>query len=140
MTKTEEIFKTNGCPFNNRSQGTDIRIVFVCSAGMLRSPTAARVAGEYGINARSAGSHLHYALIPLSANLIKWAHWVVFINPENELEVRTNIQDVDLLEELQSKSIVWDIEDWYNYMDDGLVRALRMKIEETFDVSLTETK
>lgn len=136
MTKTEEIFKINGCPFNNRSQGTDIRIVFVCSAGMLRSPTAARIASEYGINARSAGSHLHYALIPLSANLIKWAHWVVFMNPENELEVTVNIPDADLLEELQSKSIVWDIEDWYNYMDDGLVCSIRRKIEETFDVYL----
>jgi len=139
MTKTEDIFKTNGCPFNNRSQGIDTRIVFVCSAGMLRSPTAARIAAEYGVNARSAGSHLHYALIPLSANLIKWAHWVVFLNPENALEVKSNISDVDLWDELQSKSIVWDIEDWYNYMDDGLVRNLRANIENTFDVALSTT-
>jgi len=137
MTKTEEIFKTNGCPFHNQFQGAETRVVFVCSAGLLRSPTAARIAGQYGINARSAGSHLRLALTPLSANLIKWANWVVFMNSENELETKLNIPDVDLLEELQSKSIVWDIEDDYDYMDKGLVCALRMKIEETFNVTLS---
>lgn len=136
MTKTEEIFKSNGCPYNNQSQGNDPRVVFVCSAGLLRSPTAARIAGEYGINARSAGSHLHYALIPLSANLIQWANWIVFMNPENEFEITQKILDADLLEIMRDKSIVWNIEDTYNYMEEGLERTLRKKIEETFDVRI----
>ena len=136
MTKTEEIFKSNGCPYNNHSQGNDLRVVFVCSAGLLRSPSAARIAGEYRINARSAGSHLHYALIPLSANLIKWAHWVVFMNPENEFEITMKIPDADLLELTRDKSIVWNIEDTYNYMEESLEWILRKKIEETFEVSL----
>ena len=135
MTKTEEIFKSNGCPYNNHSQGNDLRVVFVCSAGLLRSPSAARIAGEYGINARSAGSRLHYALIPLSANLIKWAHWVVFMNSENEFEIAQKILDTDLLELMRNKSIVWNIEDTYNYMEDSLEWILRKKIEETFEVS-----
>ena len=135
MTKTEEIFKTNGCPFDNHSQGSELRVVFVCSAGMLRSPTAARIAGEYGINARSAGSHLHYALIPLSANLIKWAHWVVFMNSSNEDEFCRKISDVEMLTELQNKSIVWDIEDVYNYMGDSLVWKIEKEIERTFDAT-----
>lgn len=134
MTKTEEIFKSNGCPYDNHSQGKDVRVVFVCSAGLLRSPTAARIAGEYGINARSAGSHLHYALIPLSANLIKWAHWVVFLNPNNEFEATMKIPDASLLELLRDKSIVWNIEDTYNYMDESLVWTLRKSIEKTFEV------
>lgn len=136
MTKTEEIFKSNGCPYDNHSQGKDVRVVFVCSAGLLRSPTAARIAGEYGINARSAGSHLHYALIPLSANLIKWSHWIVFLNSSNKFEATMNIPDVNLLEMLRDKSIVWNIEDTYNYMDESLVWKIRKNIEETFDVSL----
>ena len=136
MTKTEEIFKSNGCPYNDRSQGNDLRVVFVCSAGLLRSPSAARIAGEYGINARSAGSHLHYALTPLSANLIKWAHWVVFMNSENKFEIAQKILDTDLLELMRDKSIVWNIEDTYNYMEESLEWILRKKIEETFEVSL----
>ena len=136
MTKTEEIFEANGCPFNNHSQGPHPRVVFVCSVGMLRSPTAARIAGEYEINARSAGSSLHYALTPLSANLIKWAHWVVFMNPSNELEVTAQVPDTALLQDLRDKSIVWNIEDNYNYMDESLVWVVRKKIEETFEVTL----
>ena len=136
MTKTEEIFKSNGCPYNNQSQGNYPRVVFVCSAGLLRSPTAARIAGEYGMNARSAGSHLHYALIPLSANLINWANWIVFMNLENEFEIAQKIPDADLLEIMRDKSIVWNIEDTYNYMEEGLEWVLRKKIEETFDVRI----
>lgn len=133
MTKTEEIFKTNGCPFNNHSQGQNLRVVFVCSAGMLRSPTAARVASDYGINARSAGSHFHYALIPLSANLIKWADFIVFMNSSNSLEVVQKLQDGELLEELKDKSIIWNIEDTYNYMEESLVWKIEREIEQTFD-------
>lgn len=134
MNKTEEIFSTNGCPFDNHSQGRDLRVVFVCSAGLLRSPTAARIAGEYGINARSAGSHLHLALIPLTANLIKWAHQVVFMNSSNEDEVLRKINDENLLTDLKEKSIVWNIEDYYNYMDESLVWKIERELEKTFDV------
>lgn len=138
MNKTEEIFSTNGCPFDNHSQGKDLRVVFVCSAGLLRSPTAARIAGKYGINARSAGSHLHYALIPLTANLIKWAHWVVFMNSSNEDEVLRKINDVNLLTDLKEKSIVWNIEDTYNYTEEPLVWKIEREIEKTFDVTKKE--
>lgn len=140
MTKTEEIFSINGCPFDNHSQGKDLRVVFVCSAGLLRSPTAARIAGEYGINSRSAGSHLHYALIPLTANLIKWAHWIVFMNSSNEDEACRKISDLDLLTDLKEKTIVWNIEDTYNYMDESLVWKIEKELEKTFDVKKENTK
>ena len=102
---------------------------------MLRSPTAARIAGEYGINARAAGSHLHYALIPLTANLIKWAHCVVFMNSSNEDEVLRKINDEKLLTDLKEKSIVWNIEDYYDYMDESLVWKIERELEKTFDVT-----
>ncbi len=40
-----------------------------------------------------------------------------------------------MMEELSEKSIVWDIEDIYNYMEPGLVWVLEKKIEETFEVT-----
>lgn len=134
MNKTEEIFETNGCPFKNYSQGNSLKVVFVCSAGMLRSPTAARIAGEYGINARSAGSHTHLALIPLSANLIHWADKIVFMNSSNELEAYSRIREQQLVDQLKEKSVCWDIEDVYNYMDDSLVWKIEKLIELTFNV------
>jgi len=44
-TKNAEIFKTTA-PYNNYSQGSAPRWLFVCSAGLLRSPTGAALANE----------------------------------------------------------------------------------------------
>ena len=68
-TKNAAIFRTNA-PYSNPYQGRAPRWLFVCSAGLLRSPTGAAMAIERGINARSCGSNFNYALIPCSANLI----------------------------------------------------------------------
>ena len=48
---------------------------------------------------------------------------------------KEKILDTDLLELMRNKSIVWNIEDTYNYMEDSLEWILRKKIEETFEVS-----
>ena len=78
-TKNAEIFQTT-TPYNNHSQGSAPRWLFVCSAGLLRSPTGAALAIRKGLNARSCGSAIDYALIPVSANLIMWAEKIVFID------------------------------------------------------------
>lgn len=136
MTKTEEIFKTNLCPYNNRFQGDSLRITFVCSVGMLRSPTAARVAAQYRINARSAGSNPDYALIPLSGNLIEWSNFVVFMNTENYLQSMQLLDEAGehhLLELLREKRICWDIPDNFEYMDSSLVWEIEKNIESEFE-------
>ena len=123
-TKTQEIFELS-CPYGNEAQGTKRRVLFVCSAGMLRSPTAASVAIELGFNARSCGSH-NFALIPLSANLIHWAESIFFVNVSNWREARwTFTHDVELMELLEDKSTVWDIEDDFDF-DDPMLR-IRIK-------------
>mgnify|MGYP006914605993 FL=1 len=83
-TLTQAMFETN-CPYNNPYQGGDKRVLFVCSAGLLRSATAARIyAGRY--NTRAAGS-ADYALIPVTQELLLWAHEVVFVNAYNAQQV-----------------------------------------------------
>lgn len=81
-TRTD-LIKLNSCPFKNEAQGRYLRVLFVCSVGLLRSPTAAKVAGEFNINARAAGSLPYLALIPVSANLVTWAEVLVFMNYDN---------------------------------------------------------
>jgi len=79
-TLTELIFQSTS-PWDNPYQGQDKRVVFVCSAGILRSATAARMyANKY--NTRAAGSE-EYALIPLTNDLVLWANELVFVNKEN---------------------------------------------------------
>lgn len=68
----------------NKYQGKAQKVLCVCSAGLLRSPTAASVLHQdFGFNTRSCGHSQEYALIPISEALIEWADGVVFVNQEN---------------------------------------------------------
>ena len=55
------------------------RVLCVCSAGLLRSPTTAVIlAGEpFNFNTRAAGAEEDYALIPVDEVLMKWADEIV---------------------------------------------------------------
>jgi len=128
MTKTESILRCN-TPYSNISQGTQKKIVFVCSVGMLRSATAATIGSKLGLNTRTCGSS-KLALIPLSANLIRWADWIVFMNSENYRESNKTFQETEFQDDLEDKSVVWNVPDIYNYMDDGLVYILESQIKE----------
>ena len=129
--KTDQIFKLT-CPYSNPYQGNASRILFVCSVGMLRSPTAAAVAIKQGYNARSCGSCQDLALIPLSVNLIMWADKIVFMNEENEFEaLQTFFGDIETTKKLND-SVVWDIEDNFDYYNPILQRICAEKLEELF--------
>lgn len=119
-TKNAAIFQTNA-PYRNPYQGTAPRWLFVCSAGLLRSPTGATLAAQHGINARSCGSNFNYALVPCSANLIMWADKIIFVNPENYYQLEHNfLGHQEILEQLELKSTILNIEDNYEYMDPKL--------------------
>jgi predicted protein tyrosine phosphatase len=50
------------------------KVLCVCSAGMLRSPTLANVLHEkFGYNTRAVGYSPHFALVPLDQVHLKWA-------------------------------------------------------------------
>lgn len=109
----------------NPYQGRAQKVLCVCSAGLLRSPTAASVLHqEFGFNTRSCGHSQEYALIPISEALIDWADQVVFVNQENFDALSNEAKD------LLSYRIVTilDIPDQYNYNDP----ALRAIIKEQY--------
>jgi predicted protein tyrosine phosphatase len=119
-TKNAAIFNTSA-PYANEYQGQSPRWLFVCSAGLLRSPTAAAMAVKRGINARSCGSNFNFALIPCSANLINWAQKIIFVNKENLWQLEDNfLGHKDLLEQIEQKQIVLNIPDNFEYMDPEL--------------------
>ena len=128
-TKNAEIFKTTA-PYNNYSQGSAPRWLFVCSAGLLRSPTGAALAIRKGLNARSCGSAVDYALIPISANLIMWAQKIVFVHEENYHESLELFKDYQMLHHLlTTRSLVLNIPDVYNYNDPELVIEFEKQID-----------
>ncbi len=129
-TKNAAIFQTSA-PYNNPYQGDAPRWLFVCSAGLLRSPTGAAIAIKHGINARSCGSNFNYALIPCSANLINWADKIVFVNHGNLEQLEDNfLGHRNVLEQIEQKQIVLNIPDNYEYMDP--------KLQEIFETQLFE--
>jgi predicted protein tyrosine phosphatase len=128
-TKNAEIFLTTA-PYNNYHQGSAPRWLFVCSAGLLRSPTGAALAIRKGLNARSCGSAIDYALIPLSANLIMWAEKIVFVSEENYHESLELFKDHQRLHSLLTlRSLVLDIPDIYNYNESDLVIEFEKQID-----------
>jgi len=128
-TKNEAIFKTTA-PYSNHYQGSDPRWLFVCSAGLLRSPTGAALAVRKGLNARSCGSEVDLALIPISANLIMWAEKIVFVTENNYHQCLELFADHQMLHNLLTvRSLVLDIPDMYEYNDHELVIEFEKQID-----------
>lgn len=137
LTKTEEIFKSNHCPFHNFYQGNAQRLLFVCTAGLLRSPSCAAIGAQLGFNTRSAGSEDQYALIPVTYNLIMWADFIVFMNSKNKDEVLEKFSgNPEAKELIKDKAIVWDIPDNYEYMEATLQRIIKDKFNATFETNI----
>lgn len=111
----------HACPINNpyQKQQTFPRILFICSAGLLRSPTAAFVASQMGYNTRAAGCE-HYALVPTTEQLIAWAD-KVFVMTEDQKERFYKMND---------KVKVLGIKDDYEYRSTELVEQLKVKFKE----------
>lgn len=121
-TKTEMIFNARS-PYSNPFQGEDKRVLFVCSAGILRSATASRIYSRK-YNTRAAGSK-SYALVPVTEELLLWAQEIVFMNAENLTDVKNKF---DLLE-FDAKIAVLDIEDKYEHMSPDLIKLLNERYE-----------
>ena len=127
MTKTDLIFDLT-CPYDNPYQGNTTRILFVCSVGMLRSPTAANVAIKMGYNARACGSDIDMALIPISVNLIVWAKRIVFVEAYNRIEARKHFFGDSECTDKIDRAEVWDLPDDYDYMHPQLVSLIEQKL------------
>jgi len=71
---------------NSKNQfQTDVKkVLTICSAGLLRAPTTAKVLAErYGYNTRAAGIEDNFALIKVDFVLIHWADELVFMEHEH---------------------------------------------------------
>ena len=124
IPKAEAIFQVSAT-YDHECQGSYGRLLFVCSAGMLRSATAAYVATLMGYNTRNCGTE-RYALIPLSANLIYWAQRIYFVNIENFRSALCTFEDEEeLITQIRSKSTIWDIPDVYNYRSEKLTQTIK---------------
>lgn len=126
MTKTlsEQIRACRDGVVRNPYQGTDKKVLFICSMGILRSATAARLyAHKY--NTRSAGSWGD-ALIPITPMLLAWAEEIVFVNKENFENAVAEFGE-EVFKETPTK--VLDIPDRYPHMHPELQQAFKEQYE-----------
>lgn len=113
--------------FSNDYQGDYKRVLAVCSANMLRSPTIAHVlsADPYNFNTRSAGT-AGFALIPVTEDLLLWADEIVCADTEHAILVRNKLMDLTL-----DKPIVnLKIPDNYEYRNPELIQLIHQRYKE----------
>lgn len=113
---------------HNPYQGDSKKVLTVCSAGLLRSPTAAVVLSQepYNYNTRAAGSYTDFALVPVDDVLIYWADEIVFMTQENYDMVADHFG----VENVAHKAVILHIDDNFAYRDPDLMSAIRHKYDE----------
>lgn len=92
----------------NVHQGSTKKVLCVCSAGLLRSPTLANeIHKHFGYNTRAVGACKSFALVPLSEALLAWADQIVFVDfdcyreatadPDDERAISMEFSTADIL-------------------------------------------
>lgn len=98
--------------------------LFVCSQNKLRSPTAEHIfADRAGINTLSAGTN-NDAENPLSDELVEWADVIFAMENTHRNKLRKKFRAA--LKD--TRVVVLDIPDDYEFMDDALVRLLEARM------------
>jgi predicted protein tyrosine phosphatase len=126
----------------NPYQGDAKKVLCVCSAGLLRSPTAAEVLSKepYNFNTRAAGLTIEFALIPVDEVLLSWADEIVCMSYEqyNALE-RTLLLNKNSI--LRKKRIInLDINDSYGFRDPELIELIKERYDSALAIKdFTET-
>ena len=110
---------------NNRFQNIAAhkRALCVCSAGLLRSPTAAFVLSQepWNYNTRAVGLAPEFALIPLDQVVLEWADEIVCMTQDQADAV------LDMVEQLKLTTpvVCLNIPDNFGYRDPVLVELIK---------------
>lgn len=115
---------------HNQYQGDYKKVLCVCSAGLLRSPTTALVLSQapYHFNTRAAGINPEYALVPVDEVLLEWADEIVCMERKQAV----------LLEKLTNKPVLClEIPDHFRYRDTELMDMVKKQYDKMSKPVLT---
>lgn len=118
----------------NPNQGCEKRVLCLCSAGLLRSPTVAWVLGNapYNYNTRAAGTSWEFALVGVDSVLLEWAEEIVCVSAE--IRDRLLAYCAEQRYEIGSKPIVvLDIPDVYRRRAPALVQLIEEQYKAYLD-------
>lgn len=122
---------------NNEYQGIFYtRILAVCSAGLLRSPTIARVLTRDfdNVNTRAVGTSSDYALIPLDAVHLKWADLIICADDD----IYRFVQQALNTAELERDCVHLGIPDMYGFADKQLEVIIRKELDQVRNLDAAE--
>jgi predicted protein tyrosine phosphatase len=105
----------------NPNQGEFKKVLCICSAGLLRSPTIAYVLSNHGYNTRAAGVH-DYALVEVDPVLIDWADIIVFAAREHHTAIKDMVGD--------KEQYILNIPDMYMFRDPRLLEIVNERLSE----------
>lgn len=115
---------------SNRFQTDAKKILTVCSAGLLRSPTAANILHkQFGFNTRACGSCKDFALIPITEALIAWADELVFVNQDNFDDLDED--ELDAIRSWSKRVVILNIPDEHNWGDEALESEILLQYNRT---------
>ena len=109
---------------NNPFQKNYPKWLFICSAGMLRSATAAHLFASKGINTRCAGTE-EYAIQPIHENTLLWADKIFVMEHQHAIVLNKRF-----LPQKDKPYIILNIEDKYDYRSPELIKLLEKKMKE----------
>ena len=106
----------------NPAQGPYRRVLTVCSAGLLRSPTAAFVLSNppFNFNTRAAGLNADFALVVVDEYLLAWASQVVCMTQDQKVDLLDMVKGMSVPPEI----VCLDIEDDFEYRDPKLMKLI----------------
>ena len=114
----------------NPNQGKAKKVLCVCSAGLLRSPTLAWILSNepFNYNTRAVGTSSEYALIVLDGVQLQWADAVVFVDEDNFIVARYD--NAELIDNMEHH--VLKIPDMFQFRHPKLVEAATQQLKEAF--------
>ena len=125
----------------NAYQGRHRRVLTVCSAGCLRSPTAAHILSSppWNYNTRCAGTSQEYAIVPVTEALVIWADVILVMDQwqwNHIMDIQNKLaQEVDHMFEYEYKPMHnLEIEDEFGYRDPRLVEIMTEKFKQIFPI------
>lgn len=118
----------------NGFQGTHKKVLTVCSAGCLRSPTAAHIlsADPWNFNTRAAGVSEEYAIVHANSGLVVWADEIVVMDKWQATYINTLQQEI--VNEYMGFTFkpvhILNVPDNFEYRNPELVRIMVEKFNE----------
>jgi predicted protein tyrosine phosphatase len=124
----------------NPYQGKHKKVLTVCSAGCLRSPTAAHILSSdpFNFNTRACGIHDDFAIVPLTPTLVIWADVILVMDIQqqcfvNDMQNKLAASYGDGMYDFDYKQVInLDIPDDFAYRDPRLVKLMTDKFWDIF--------